>query len=69
MYIKNDDLDFLIHLENKLGQLENWSEDTTKLWELVDRLIAQRKSQNEYTRNHIAEKRKIDKNYGRKKAK
>lgn len=69
MYISNADLEFLVHLENKLGALENWSDDVVKLWELNDKLMKQRRVNNEKTRKFIAMKRKIDKNYARPKEK
>ena len=42
MHINNEDLELLIRLENKLGIMENWSEDVTKLWLLIEKLIRQR---------------------------
>lgn len=65
MYINNKDLDFLIELENELGQAENWSNRVKKLWELNAKLIKQREEGNKKTRESIAEKRKTDKNYAR----
>lgn len=67
MYISTADLEFLIHLENKLGHVENWSDDVCKLWELNEKLLKQRRVNNEKTRKVIAERRKIDKNYARSK--
>ena len=67
MYIKNKDLDFLIELENKLGNTEGWSEDTFKLWSLIDRLLKERENTNKRTLNIITEKRKTNPNYGRSK--
>ena len=67
MYIKNKDLDFLIELENKLGNTEGWSEDTFKLWSLIDRLLKEREKTNKRTLNIITEKRKTNPNYGRSK--
>ena len=68
MYINNKDLDFLIELENELGQAENWSNRVKKLWELNTQLIKQREEGNKKARESIAEKRKTDKNYARGKA-
>ena len=65
MYISNEDLEFLIQLENKLGCLLDWTEDVCKLWELNEKLLKQRKANNEKTRKYIAERRKKDKNYAR----
>lgn len=67
MYITNDDLEFLIHLENKLGKQENWSEDVVRLWEVIERLLKQRSAQREKTKEKNREMRKTDKNYGRSK--
>ena len=67
MYINNDDLDFLISLENKLGEKENWSDEVMTLWLLNERLIKQRDKNRDKTRKIISEKRKIDKNYARSK--
>lgn len=69
MYISTADLEFLVHLENKLGAIENWSDDVNRLWELNEKLLKQRKMNNEKTRKVIAEKRKTDKNYARPKNK
>ena len=67
MYINKKDLEFLIKLENELGCNENWSDRVKQLWELNERLIKQRESNNKKTREAIAEKRKKDKNYARSK--
>lgn len=67
MYINNKDLEFLIDLENELGCNENWSDRVRQLWELNERLIKQRENGNKKTREAIAEKRKMDKNYARSK--
>ena len=65
MYISNSDLEFLIQLENKLGCLLDWNEDVFKLWSLNEKLLKQRKANNEKTRKYIAERRKVNKNYAR----
>lgn len=67
MYINNKDLEFLIELENELGSNESWSDRVKQLWELNERLIKQRENGNKKAREAIAEKRKTDKNYARKK--
>lgn len=67
MYISNKDLEFLIELENELGCDENWSERVNKLWELNQKLIEQREKNNKKVRGAVAEKRKTNKNYARKK--
>lgn len=65
--ISIDDLNFLISLENRLGKEENWSKDVIRLWELNDKLLRQRERGNEKSRNAIAARRKMDKNYARSK--
>lgn len=67
MYINNKDLEFLIQLENELGEKENWSSRVEQLWRLNEKLINQRETNNKKTRESIAEKRKTDKNYARSK--
>lgn len=67
MYINNDDLEFLIELENELGCKEDWSDTVSRLWRLNEKLIKQRKEENKRAREFIAEKRKTDKNYARSK--
>lgn len=69
MYIKNEDLEFLIHLENRLGETESWSADVYRLWELIERLMIQRDVQRLKTYRTVTMKRKIDKTYGRPKKK
>lgn len=69
MHINNADLEFLICLENKLGIMENWSEDVTNLWLLIEKLICQRDATRKRTAKSIAERRKTDKNYARPKVK
>lgn len=65
MYIINSDLQFLIGLENKLGIQEGWSEDVSRLWELIERMKNQADKTRAYTREHYRKMRMIDKNYGR----
>lgn len=67
MHITNNDLQFLIYLENKIGSAENWSKDTLQLWRLIEKLQKQRETENEKTRQAIAKKRKHNKNYARSK--
>ena len=69
MYLNNDDLAFLIRLENRLGSAENWSADVLQLWELIERLIKQQTEQREKARLAMAAGRKRDPNYGRGKKK
>lgn len=69
MHLSNNDLEFLIRLENKLGEQEGWSDDVIQLWNMIEKLIDQRDVQRTKTRIAIANGRKIDKNYGRSKNK
>ncbi len=66
MYINNNDLDFLIDLLKKLGNLEGGGNDVKRLWNLIVKLLEQREAGNKKTREAIAEKRKTDKNYARR---
>ena len=65
MFISVKDLELLIHLENKLGSIESWSDDVVALWQLIEKLQQQRKTQNEKTRILIANKRKSNPKYAR----
>lgn len=38
-FIRMDEIEKLIQVENYLGDKENWSENTTKLWEVVEALL------------------------------
>ena len=67
MYISNKDLEFLIELENELGCDESWSDRVSKLWTLNQKLIEQKEKSNKKVRETVAEKRKTNKNYARKK--
>lgn len=67
MYLNNADLEFLIKLENKLGNSENWSEDVIGLWTLIEKLKEQKEKDNKKTWDKIQEKRKTDPDYGRSK--
>lgn len=67
MHIKNEDLDFLIELENKLGEAEGWSEDCFKLRILIEKLQKQRDKTRESTYRYVSKRREEDKNYARSK--
>lgn len=66
-HLKKDELEFLIQLENELGEEENWSPRVERLWRIVERHLNENKKTNKKTREAIAEKRKTDKNYARSK--
>lgn len=68
MTITNKDLDLLMSVQ-KLIPLDNNEYLFFELSELIIKLMNQRQKINEKNRKRISEKRKIDKNYGRKKAK
>lgn len=63
--IKASEIEILIEIENHLGETENWSEYTTKLWELIEELLKRKKKDAEKSKLMMREMRKIDKNYGR----
>ncbi len=60
-----NEIETLIEIENHLGDTENWSVYTTKIWELIEKLLKRHKKENERGKMIMREKRKIDKNYGR----
>lgn len=64
-FIKADEIKTLIEIENHLGETEDWSEHTTKLWYLIEELLERKKKDAEKSKLIMREKRKIDKNYGR----
>lgn len=66
-WIKNSEIETLIEIENHLGEKENWSESTEKIWNVIETLIERRKKLAEKQKKVMREKRTINKNYGRKK--
>lgn len=64
-FIKANEIETLIEIENHLGETENWSEYTTKLWKLIEELLKRKKKDAEKVKLIMREKREIDKNYGR----
>ena len=64
-YIKASEIQTLIEVENHLGTTENWSEHTTKLWNVIETLLKRQKVDAEKSKKVMREKRSIDKNYGR----
>ena len=78
MFINNDDLELMIKMENLIGSntellftdnnyLEITHDDFISYWNLIERLINKKIKRNERQAEVNREKRKIDKNYGRKK--
>ena len=71
MYINKSDLEFLISLENFIGERFGHPEDPNvdyviRLINLNERLLEQREKTNKYVREHYREKRKENPHYGRK---
>ena len=77
MYLKNNDVEMLIELEKMIfevgiGKVKRKDLEKTiaphyhKLYNLIERLLKDKKIYNEKNNNRIKEKRKIDKNYARK---
>lgn len=64
-YITTGEIQTLIEVENYLGDKENWSENTCKIWQVVETLLARKAKDNEKVKNIMRRKRAIDKNYGR----
>lgn len=64
MYLKNNDLKLLQEIE-----IELWNKNSNlyiHLYNLNERLLKQKDKMNKENYNRIKEKRKIDKNYARK---
>lgn len=66
-YIKVDEIQKLIEVENYLGDKESWSDNTYKLWEVVEELLNRLRKDNKKAKEYMSAKRKINKNYGRSK--
>lgn len=64
-YIKSSEIKTLIEVENYLGDKENWSENTCKIWEVIDNLLKRQAKDNERVKKIMRQKRATDKNYGR----
>lgn len=65
-YITNEEIKTLIEIEGYLGEKENWSEQTCKIWDIVEKLIKRNKKINERAKQNMRRYRKENKNYGRK---
>ena len=68
-YIKADEIQQLIEVENYLGEKENWSENTYKIWSIVEKLLSRQKKDNEKSKKVMAYKRATDPKYDRRKKK
>lgn len=64
-YITEKEIETLIEIENYLGEKENWSENTTKIWRVIENLVQRRNKTNERAKNNMRKYRKENKNYGR----
>ena len=62
------EIETLVEIENYLGGTENSNIYITKVLELVEKLLERHKKETERVKLIMREKRKIDKNYGREKA-
>ena len=66
-YIKASEIQKLIEVENYLGEKENWSENTCKLWSVVEELLNRQNKTNEKAKEYMRGKRKDNPQYGRSK--
>ena len=66
-YIKVSEIQKLIEVENYLGEKENWSENTYKLWSVVEELLNRQNKTNEKAKEYMRVKRKDNPKYGRSK--
>lgn len=64
-YITEEEIKELIEIENYLGEKENWSENTTKIWSVIEKVLHRRKKTNERAKQNMRKYREKDKNYGR----
>ncbi len=66
-YIKIDEIKKLIEVENYLGEKENWSDATFKIWSVNEALLERHYKNNERAKEYMRGKRKINPQYGRSK--
>lgn len=66
-WINNSEIEKLIEIETYLGEKENWSDNTRKIWDVIETLLERRKKLAEKSKIIMREKRAKNKNYGRKK--
>lgn len=66
-YIKASEIQKLIEVESYLGEKENWSENTYKLWSVVDELLKRQNKTNKKAKEYMRIKRKENPQYGRSK--
>ena len=66
-YIKASEIQKLIEVENYLGEKENWSENTCKIWRVVEELLNRQNKTNKKQKEYMRIKRKDNPKYGRSK--
>lgn len=66
-YIKASEIQKLIEVENYLGEKENWSENTYKIWSVVEELLNRQNKTNKKQKEYMRIKRKDNPKYGRSK--
>ena len=66
-YIKSSGIQKLIEVENYLGEKENWSDNTYKLWSVVEELLNRQNKTNKKAKEYMRVKRKENPQYGRSK--
>lgn len=64
-YISNKQIKTLIEVENYLGCKESWSENTNKIWAVIEDLLNRQQKENERQKLWMRERRKVDPQYGR----
>lgn len=66
MRLKNNELETLIKIENKLAKDKKYYDEFCSLCTIIENLIQRRDKTNRENWARISEKRKTNKNYGRK---
>lgn len=66
-YIKASEIEKLIEVENYLGEKESWSENTCKLWDVIETLLNRQNKVNKKAKEYMRGKRKENPQYGRSK--
>lgn len=66
-YIRSEEIEKLIEIEEYLGDKESWSENTMKIWEVVDSLLQRLQKDREKSRARMAHLRATNPKYDRKK--
>ena len=66
-YIKTDEIEKLIEVENYLGEKESWSDATYKIWSVIEELVKRHNKNNKRAKEYMRKKREEDPQYGRSK--